>query len=67
MRSHKQKVEAATATRADADQAATLQAELDTAKERLAVSERVMEGVRARSNMLSAEVKRLKAELAERG
>lgn len=42
-----------------------LQQELAAANERVAVSERVMEGVRARSKMLSEELKRVKAELAE--
>ncbi len=41
-----------------------LRAEVAAANERVAVSERVMEGVRARSNMLSQELKKTKAELA---
>jgi chromosome segregation ATPase len=41
-----------------------LRGEVTAANERVAVSERVMEGVRARSNMLSQELKKVKAELA---
>lgn len=67
LRSSEQKSETTAAPVADEGEVATLRADLEVAKERLAVSERVMEGVRARSNMLSAEVKRLKAELAEKG
>ena len=41
-----------------------LRAEIVAANERVAISERVMEGVRARSNMLSQEIKKLKAAAA---
>ena len=42
-----------------------LRAEIVAANERVAISERVMEGVRARSNMLSLEIKKLKAAMGE--
>lgn len=44
--------------------AADLQKEIEAFKERIAVSERVMEGVRARSGMLSQELKKAQEEIA---
>ncbi|HNS97785.1 MAG TPA: hypothetical protein PLJ27_20110 [Polyangiaceae bacterium] len=53
------------ATKAPSEQQMeALRQEVEVAKERVAVSERVMEGVRARSAMLSQELKKVKAELA---
>lgn len=45
------------------DEVEKLRAEVEAANERIAVSERVMDGVRARSNMLAQELKNTKAEL----
>lgn len=45
------------------DEVEKLRAEVAAANERIAVSERVMDGVRARSNMLAQELKNTKAEL----
>jgi len=42
-----------------------MRAEVVAANERVAISERVMEGVRARSNMLALEVKKLKASMPD--
>jgi chromosome segregation ATPase len=48
---------------AGSDELEKLRAEVEAANERIAVSERVMDGVRARSNMLAQELKKTKAEL----
>ncbi len=53
------------AKQAAVEEADKARKDLEAAKDRIAVSERVMEGVRARSTMLSQELKQVKEELAK--
>jgi chromosome segregation ATPase len=64
LRTRDERIESLSSSSKDQGEVDKLQEELASANERLVVSERVMEGVRARSNMLSQELKRVKAELA---
>jgi len=65
LRTRDERIESLSSSSKDQGDVDKLREELASANERLVVSERVMEGVRARSNMLSQELKRVKAELAE--
>ena len=56
---------ASKSTGIDPDEMQKLRAELTTANDRIAVTERVMDGVRARSNLLTQELKKVRQELEE--